>query len=220
VPRNILGGFADGLRPWRWHRRPIVFPLYAGVESHYNRDRWRGTEMSRVSNDRLQELIEWYADDCNAYTEQHDRDIQRALTELLNLRLADQPSVEHIVAHTDERVSMTLAQYRQLTANQPADALDRYRVVNLNLREELDDLRIWIDTHDPQLLDAYDNRPSTADQQSVSPTGDNGTIQPDDDISMQDAPQPVEGTGKQSMQAGCTKNDAKLVQEPTPASPQ
>jgi hypothetical protein len=142
--------------------------------------------MSRVSNDRLQELIEWYADDCNAYTEQHDRDIQRALTELLNLRLADQPSVEHIVAHTDERVSMTLAQYRQLTANQP------------------------------EAITAT----GTADQQSVSPTGDKGTIQPDDDISMQDAPQPVDGTGKQSMQAGCTKNDAKLVQEPTPASPQ
>jgi hypothetical protein len=186
VPRNILGGFADGLRPWRWHRRPIVFPLYAGVESHYNRDRWRGTEMSRVSNDRLQELIEWYADDCNAYTEQHDRDIQRALTELLNLRLADQPSVEHIVAHTDERVSMTLAQYRQLTANQPteaaADVCARVAVANV-----------------------------TADQQSVSPTGDKGTIQPDDDISMQESPQPVDRTGKQSMQA-CTRNEAGLVQ--------
>jgi hypothetical protein len=30
--------------------------------------------------------------------------------------------------------------------------------------------------------------------------------------SMQDAPQPTEGTGKQSMQAACTKNDAGLVQ--------
>jgi hypothetical protein len=134
--------------------------------------------MSRVSNDRLQELIEWYADDCNAYTEQHDRDIQRALTELLNLRLADQPSVEHIVAHTDERVSMTLAQYRQLTANQP------------------------------EAITAT----GTADQQSVSPTGDKGTIQPDDDISMQESPQPVDGTGKQSMQA-CTRNEAGLVQQ-------
>jgi hypothetical protein len=37
----------------------------------------------------------------------------------------------------------------------------------------------------------------TADQQAAS---------------MQDAPQPTEGTGKQSMQAACTKNDAGLVQ--------
>jgi hypothetical protein len=52
----------------------------------------------------------------------------------------------------------------------------------------------------------------TADQQSVSPTGDKGTIQPDDDISMQESPQPVDGTGKQSMQA-CTRNEAGLVQQ-------
>jgi hypothetical protein len=121
--------------------------------------------MSRVSNDRLQELIEWYADDCNAYTEQHDRDIQRALTELLNLRLADQP----------------------------ADVLCGYK-------------------GECFLPEGHDSdHQYTSDQQSVSPTGDKGTIQPDDDISMQDAPQPVEGTGKQSMQA-CTRNEAGLVQ--------
>jgi hypothetical protein len=108
--------------------------------------------MSRVSNDRLQELIEWYADDCNAYTEQHDRDIQRALTELLNLRLADQPA-----------------------------AITAKGII-------------------------------TATGTTVSPTGDKGTIQPDDDISMQESPQPVDGTGKQSMQA-CTRNDAGLVQQ-------
>jgi hypothetical protein len=116
--------------------------------------------MSRVSNDRLQELIEWYADDCNAYTEQHDRDIQRALTELLNLRLADQPAAAQWLCNCQE----------------------------------------------PGCPHC------TPDQQSVSPTGDKGTIQPDDDISMQESPQPVDGTGKQSMQA-CTRNDAGLVQQ-------
>jgi hypothetical protein len=61
----------------------------------------------------------------------------------------------------------------------------------------------------------------TADQQSVR--ADLEQIaekykQALDGLSMQDAPQPVEGTGKQSMQA-CTKNDAGLVQPDDDADP-
>jgi hypothetical protein len=125
-------------------------------------------------NDLMRRAIEFYSRSPDG---QYDADVVRWLEELQRSRAPDQPSVEHIVAHTDERVSMTLAQYRQLTANQP------------------------------EAITAT----GTADQQSVSPTGDKGTIQPDDDISMQESPQPVDRTGKQSMQA-CTRNEAGLVQ--------
>jgi hypothetical protein len=50
----------------------------------------------RVSDERLNELIEWYVDDCNAYTEQHDADIRSLLGELAARRLADEtPECPH-----------------------------------------------------------------------------------------------------------------------------
>jgi hypothetical protein len=142
-------------------------------------------------NDLMRRAIEFYSRSPDG---QYDADVVRWLEELQRSRAPDQPSVEHIVAHTDERVSMTLAQYRQLTANQPGEIPCPHPDVAVIAGK------------------CYCCGRSTADQQSVSPTGDKGTIQPDDDISMQDAPQPVDGTGKQSMQA-CTRNEAGLVQQ-------
>jgi hypothetical protein len=54
----------------------------------------------RVSDERLNELIEWYVDDCNAYTEQHDADIRSLLGELAARRLADETPALPTAAET------------------------------------------------------------------------------------------------------------------------
>jgi hypothetical protein len=82
----------------------------AGVPPQETRESFvRGAAMTdtrttdrRVSDERLNELIEWYVDDCNAYTEQHDADIRSLLGELAARRLADETPAARCVNCNDK----------------------------------------------------------------------------------------------------------------------